>query len=185
MEEKIETLKKEYEETLEAFGRYKLPILVKEGGKIKIIGKRWIVMSVKAFPGYMIKENTLCEELTKEALYWFGYNYGENIANSYGEDITNSEISGENLLKLTGTIMALFAGWGIPEFIEYDLKKGRLVVKVYDDFETESARINNIEPSSNYLRGLFSGIFAKIIGAKTKATAEFKDGVTIITVEKR
>jgi len=181
MEEKIEALKKEYEETLKAFGLDKLPRLVTEGGKMKIIGKRWIIVSVDAFPGYLIKENILGEKLAKEALYWFGCTYGEVVAERY----LSMGIPKEMIPNVTGAVMALFGGWGFPEFIESDLEKGRLVLKIYDDFETESARINNAEPSVNFLRGMVAGMFSKVINEKTHATAEFKEGVTIITVEKR
>jgi predicted hydrocarbon binding protein len=181
MEEKIEALKKEHEETLKAFGLDELPTLVTEGGKMKIIGKRWIVMSAESFPGYMIKGNVLGEKLAKETLYWFGYTYGEEAAERYLSMGTPKEM----VPNVIGAIMALFAGWGIPELVESDLEKGRLVVKVYDDFEAESAIINNIEPSCDYIRGVFAGVISKLINAKTKATAEFKDGATVITVEKR
>jgi predicted hydrocarbon binding protein len=181
MEEKIEVLKKEYEETLKAFGLNKLPTLVNEGGKINIIGKRWIVMSAESFPGQMIKLNVLGDKLAKETLYWFGYIYGEGVFERY----LSMGVPKEMIPNVAGAIMALFAGWGIPEFIESDLEKGRLVVKVYDDFETESAGMNNLEPSCNFVRGFFSGLLSKLINAKTKATAEFKDGATVITVEKR
>ena len=180
MEEKIEALKKEYEETLKAFGLDKLPRLVTEGGKINVLGKRWIVMSVDAFPGYLIKENILGEKLAKEVLYLFGYTYGEVVAERY----LSMGIPKEMIPNVTGAVMALFGGWGFPEFIESDLEKGRLVLKVYDDFETESTRINNVEPSCNYIRGLFSSLLSKLINAKTHATAEFKDGATVIVVEK-
>jgi predicted hydrocarbon binding protein len=181
MEEKIEALKKEHEETLKAFGLDKLPTFVTEGGKIKIIGKRWIIMSAESFPGQMIKLNVLGDKLAKEVLYWFGYVYGEGVAERY----LSMGIPKEMIPNVTGAFMALFGGWGIPELVESDLEKGRLVVKVYDDFESESARINNIEPSCNYIRGLFSGLLSKLINAKTHATAEFKDGATVLVVEKR
>ena len=32
---------------------------------------------------------------------------------------------------------------------------------------------------------MLAGAFAKLIGAKTHATAEFKDGATVLVVEKR
>jgi predicted hydrocarbon binding protein len=181
MEEKIEALKKEYEETLKTFGLDKLPTFVTEGGKMKIIGKRWIIVSVDAFPGYLIKENIVGEKLAKETLYWFGNTYGEVVAERY----LSMGIPKEMVPNVTGAVMALFGGWGFPELVEFDLEKGRLVVKVYDDFETESAEINNIEPSCNYIRGVFAGLLSKLINAKTKATAEFKDGATVIVVEKR
>jgi predicted hydrocarbon binding protein len=183
MEEKIEALKKEYEETLKTFGLDKLPTLVTEGGKIKIIGKRWIIMNVDAFPEYMIKStaNIMGEKLAREFIYWFGYSYGEVVAERY----LSMGIPKQMIPNVTGAVMALFGGWGFPEFIESDLEKGRLVVKVYDDFETESARINKTEPSCNYIRGLFAGLLSKLINAKTHATAEFRDGATVIVVEKR
>ena len=181
MEEKIEALKKEHEETLKTFGfDDKLPKLVTKGGKINIIGKRWIIMNTDSFPGDMIKLNVLGDKLAKEVLYWFGHVYGEGAVERY----LSMGIPKEMLLNFIGAILALFLGWGVPEFIESDFEKGRLVVKVYDDFETESERIKNIEPSSNYIRGLFAGILSKLIGAKAYATAEFKDGATVIVVEK-
>ena len=41
-----------------------------------------------------------------------------------------------------------------------------------------------MEPLVNFLRGMLAGIFSKLIGAKTHATAEFSDDGVIVTVEK-
>ena len=71
------------------------------------------------------------------------------------------------------------------EPLELDFEIGKYVAKLYNDFETESARLNNMEPSVNFLRGMLAGIFSKLIGAKTHATAEFIDDGVIITVEKK
>ena len=71
------------------------------------------------------------------------------------------------------------------EPLELDFEKGRYVAKLHNDFETESARLNNMEPSVNFLRGMLAGIFSKLIGAKTHATAEFSYDGVIVTVEKR
>jgi hypothetical protein len=70
------------------------------------------------------------------------------------------------------------------ESLELDCEKGRYVAKLHNDFETESARLNNMEPSVNFLRGMLAGIFSKLIGAKTHATAEFIDDGVIVTIEK-
>jgi len=71
------------------------------------------------------------------------------------------------------------------EPLELDFENGRYVAKLYNDFETESARLNNMEPSVNFLRGMLAGIFSKLIGAEARVTEEFSDDGVIITVEKR
>jgi predicted hydrocarbon binding protein len=181
MEEKIEALKKEYEEILKVIGLDKAQKLTNEEGKIMFLGERWILMNVGAFPGYIIKGNVLGEKLAKETLYWFGYTYGEVVAERY----LSMGIPKEMVPKVAGAITTFFTGWEIPEILELNFERGRLVAKLYNDFESESAQLNGSEPTNNFLRGMFAGIFAKFINAKTKATAEFKDGATVITVEKR
>jgi predicted hydrocarbon binding protein len=181
MEEKIEALKKEYEEILKVIGLDKAQKFTNEEGKIMFLGERWILMNVGAFPGYLIKGNVLGEKLAKEVLYWFGYTYGEVMGETYLKLGTPKEM----VLKIAGAIATFFTGWGIPEFLELNLDGGRLVAKFYNDFESESAQINGSEPTNNFFRGVLAGAFSKLIGAKTKATAEFKDGATVIVVEKR
>jgi hypothetical protein len=58
-------------------------------------------------------------------------------------------------------------------------------VKIINDFESESALLNGAKPTNNFLRGVLAGAFEKLIDAKTHAIAEFKDGFTVISVEKR
>jgi len=174
MEENI----KEFKEVLEELA---VPQLANEEGKIEALGRRWIVLDVTFFPGFILKENLLGEKLVSKFLYFFGYNYGEVV----GERYIKMGLSNDKILKVPAAFSTLFLGWGIPEILEVDFEKGRLLVKVTNDFETESAIKNGLEPQNNYLRGVFAGLFSKLINAKTHATAEFKDGVTYITVEKR
>jgi len=179
----MEEIKKEYEEILKVIGLDKAQKLTNEEGKIMFLGKRWILMNVDAFPEYMIKStaNIMGERMAREFLYWFGYSYGEVLAETYLKLGTPKEM----VPKIVGAITTFFTGWGIPEFLELSLERGRLVVKLYNDFESESAQVNGSEPTNNFLRGLLAGAFAKLIGAKTHATAEFKDGATVLVVEKR
>jgi predicted hydrocarbon binding protein len=145
-------------------------------------GKRWILMDVNAFPEYMIKSTAdiMGEKMAREFTYWFGYSYGEKVAERYLSMGTPKEM----VPKIVGAITTFFAEWGIPEFLELNRDGGRLVAKFYNDFESESAQVNGSEPTNNFLRGVLAGAFSKLIGAKTHATAEFKDGATVIVVEK-
>jgi predicted hydrocarbon binding protein len=179
----MEEIKKEYEEILKVIGLDKAQKLTNEEGKIMFLGKRWILMDVEAFPEYMIKStaNIMGERMAREFIYWFGYSYGEKATEWY----LSMGIPKEIIPKIAAAISTFIAGWGIPEFLELSLDRGRLVVKLHNDFESESAQINGSEPTNNFFRGLLAGAFAKLIGAKTHATAEFKDGVTVIVVEKR
>jgi predicted hydrocarbon binding protein len=179
----MEEIKKEYEEILKVIGLDKAQKLTNEEGKIMFLGKRWILMNVEAFPEYMIKSTAdiMGEKMAREFIYWFGYAYGEVMGETYLKLGTSKEM----ILKIAGAIATFFTGWGIPEFLELSLDRGRLVVKLHNDFESESAQINGSEPTNNFFRGVLAGAFAKLIGTKTHATAEFKDGATVIVVEKR
>jgi hypothetical protein len=180
----MEDIKREYQELLKSIGIDFESIckLTNEEGKIIILGRRWILMDVNAFPEYMIKStaNIMGERMAREFIYWFGYSYGEKVAERY----LSMGIPKEIIPKITAAISTFVAGWGIPEFLELSLDRGRLVVKLHNDFESESAQINGSEPTNNFFRGMLAGAFAKLIGAKTHATAEFKDGATVIVVEK-
>jgi len=179
----MEEIKKEYEEILKVIGLDKAQKLTNEEGKIMFLGKRWILMNVEAFPEYMIKSTAdiMGEKMAREFIYWFGYAYGEVMGETYLKLGTPKEM----VLKIAGAIATFFTGWGIPEFLELNLDGGRLVAKFYNDFESESTQVNGSEPTNNFFRGVLAGVFSKLIGAKTLATAKFKDGATVIVVEKR
>jgi hypothetical protein len=179
----MEEIKKEYEEILKVIGLDKAQKLTNEEGKIMFFGKRWILMDVNAFPEYMIKSTAdiMGEKMAREFIYWFGYAYGEKITEAY----IKSGIPKEIIPKINAAMATFFIGWGIPEILELNFERGRLIVKLHNDFESESAQVNGSEPTNNFFRGVLAGIFAKLINAKTHATAEFKDGATVIVVEKR
>jgi|GEM_PF-1504649 len=181
--ETLERIKKEYPEILKLGGLDASQKLTNDDQKIILWGKRFILMGVDAFPAYMIKStaNIMGERIAREFLYWFGFSYGETVAQRY----LNIGIPKELVPKYTAAASTLFGGWGISEILEFDLEKGKLVIKVYNDFETESAQLNGAEPTNNFVRGMWAGALSKVINEKTHATAEFKEGVTIITVEKR
>jgi len=179
----MEELLKKYENILKALNIPTDKKLTNNEGKIELLGNRWILMDVSAFPEYMIKStaNIMGEKIAKEFLYWFGYSYGEAITERY----VKLGIPKEQIPDILASISTFFIGWGIPEFLELSFEKGKAVVKIINDFETESAIKNGSKPTNNFFKGAIAGMFAKLINAKTHATAEFKDGVTIITVVKR
>lgn len=179
----MEELIKKYEGILKALNISTDKRLTNNEGKVELFGIRWILMDVSAFPEYMIKStaNIMGEKMAREFIYWFGYSYGEKMAERY----LQLGIPKENIPEIVSAITTFFTGWGIPEILESDFEKGKILVKVINDFESESAIKNGSKPTNNFLRGVFAGGFAKLIDAKTHAIAEFKDGFTYITVVKR
>jgi predicted hydrocarbon binding protein len=92
--------------------------------------------------------------MAREFLYWFGYSYGEKVAERY----LSMGIPKEIIPKITAAISTFVAGWGIPEFLELSLDRGRLVVKLHNDFESESAQINGSEPTNSFFRGMLAAL---------------------------
>ena len=180
---KILELQKKSQEVLKELGLDNVQKLTNEEGEIFLLGKRWVLIEVNTFPGGIIKSiaDIMGERMANEFIYRFGYNYGEDFA----EEHLKRGIPKEKIPKLRSSLCAIFTGWVTAEPLELDFEKGRYVAKLYNDFETESARLNNMEPSVNFLRGMLAGIFSKLIGAKTHATSEFSDDGVIVTVEKR
>ncbi|MBP8612639.1 MAG: XylR N-terminal domain-containing protein [Candidatus Atribacteria bacterium] len=179
----MDNLLKRYEAILKAVGLGEEPKKTQENGEIKFAGKRWIMMNVDAFPSYMIKStaNIMGERMAQEFLYWFGYTYGEKTLETY----QNLGVPTEQIPEVVAAFTAFFTGWGIPEILEFSPERGRLLVKLHNDFESASAIMNNEKPTNNFMRGVLAGMFAKALNTKVRATSEYKDGVTFITVEKR
>lgn len=179
----MEELKKQYEMILKQLGIDITNKLTNDEGKIILFNKRWILMDVEAFPDYMIKStaNIMGERMAQEFIYWFGYSYGEKVAERY----INLGALKELIPSIVAATTTFFTGWGVPEILEMSLERGKLLVKIYNDFESESAISNGSKPTNNFMRGVLAGAFSKLINAKTHAVAEFKDGFTVISVEKR
>ncbi|MGB9832241.1 MAG: hypothetical protein ACPLPP_01875 [Caldisericum exile] len=179
----MEELMKQYEAILKQGGIDPSNKLTNDEGKIILFNKRWISMDVEAFPGYIIKSTgaIMGERMAQEFVYWFGYSYGERVAERY----INLGMPKEIVPHFVAAITTFFTGWGIPQILEMSLERGKLLVKIINDFESESALLNGAKPTNNFLRGVLAGSFAKLIDAKTHAIAEFKDGFTVISVERR
>jgi len=178
-----EELVNRYRELLRKFNVPLEKSLVGGDGRIELMGRRWILMDVSAFPEHMIKTTAgfMGEKLAREFVYWFGYGYGEVIAERH----LKLGMPRELIPQLVAALSSCLTGWGVVEILEANFEEGRLTVKITNDFEVESALKGGSEPSNNFMRGVVAGAFAKLIGAKTYATAEVKDGVTIIRVTKR
>ncbi|WP_041726019.1 XylR N-terminal domain-containing protein [Caldisericum exile] len=176
-------LKKQYEMLLKQIGIDTTNKITNEEGKIILFNKRWILMDVEAFPDYMIKStgNIMGERMAQEFVYWFGYSYGEKVAERYIKLGAQKEV----IPSIVAAKTALFTGWGIPEILELSLERGKLLVKIYNDFESESAVLNGSKPTNNFMRGVLAGAFSKLTGSKTHAIAEFKGGFSVISVDKR
>ncbi|AKG39239.1 hypothetical protein MA03_08395 [Infirmifilum uzonense] len=178
------SLRMKYLEAIKQIDQLKdYPVLTNEDGKIILGGRRWILMDVEAFPSYMIKtaSNLMGEKLAQEFVYWFGLAYGEKVAERYQK----VGIPNDKIIFLLPMIISVTTGWGVAEIVEYSPQEGRLVAKLYNDFESESAILNGEKPTNNFLRGVLAGIFAKLWNVKVRTSTEFKDGYTLVTVTKR
>jgi len=179
----MEELIQKYKEILKSLGLDKGPCLTDENGNILLFGKRWILMDVNAFPEYMIKStaNIMGERMAREFIYWFGFAYGDKVMERY----LAMGIPEEQAPYVVAAVTSVVTGWGTPEILEYNINTGRLVVQIHNDFETESAKLNNSQPTNNFMRGVLAGGMARIFGSKVLATANFSNGITTIVVEKR
>ncbi|MEZ0346145.1 MAG: hypothetical protein ABWK01_06315 [Infirmifilum sp.] len=184
MTERATELRKKYLEVLKQQGLIKdFPVLTNEEGRIILLGGRWILMNVEAFPEHVIQtvSRFVGEKLAQEFIYWFGVSYGEHLVEKYRKMVMTEE----QILNLLLMISAVITGFGIGEIVEYSPAAGKAVVRFYNDFEVESARLNGRKPTNNFLRGIAAGVASKLWNAKVYATAEYKDGYTLITVQKK
>jgi len=140
-------------------------------------------MDVEAFPHYVIEvvSKFMGERLAQEFVYWFGSAYGEKYAERY----LKMGIPEDKIVQLLPAIPAVVTGWGIVEVVKYSPEEGEVVVKIYNDFESESARLNGASPTNNFMRGMLAGVVSRIWGAKVYASAEYKDGYILVTARKR
>jgi len=177
-------LRKQYLEMAKMLGLPPgMPVLTNDEGKIILGGRRWILMDVEAFPQYMIEvvSKLVGERLAQEFIYWFGVAYGEKVVERF-----QRMGFAPDLMPLAVAVMAsVFAGWCIAEIVEYEPEEGRAAVKIYYDFESESAALNRAKPTNNFLRGVVAGIMSRISQSRVYATAEYKDDHVLITVRKR
>jgi len=177
-----EELVNRYRELLRKFNVPLEKLPVGNDGRIELVGRRWILMDVIAFPE-MIKAaaNVVGERLAKRFFYWFGCGYGRVLA----ERFLGFGVPRELIPELVAAFGTCVAGWGVIEILEADFEGGRLTVKIANDFEVEAAVKRGVEPSSNFIQGVAACAFAVLINSKVDSAAEVKDGVTVIRVTRR
>ncbi len=154
------------------------PPLVNNEGKIIIAGRRWILMDVSYFPAFMIKvTEEVVGPIAKEFIYWFGYAYGEKVAERYLEE----GIPKEHVLPVVFAFGAVYAGWGVNKIEEFDYEKPYLRTLTYNDFETESAKRVGRDSELKFSTGVIAGIFNKLTGKKPRISKKrMKDGSLIV-----
>jgi len=67
---------------------------------------------------------------------------------------------------------AVARGWCIPEFVEFDEEKPRLVVRLRDLFECRLFKGRKNKPNSHFMRGILAGILEELFGVKIKVKEE-------------
>ncbi len=181
MEEKEETVKgiiESYKELLSKNLGIKDSPLANDEGKIILMGRRWILMDVTSFPAFMVKvTEEVVGPIAKEFIYWFGYAYGEKVAERYME----AGIPKEHILPIVFAFAAVYGGWSVNKIEEVDYEKPYLRILTFNDFETESAKAVGKDNDLKFTTGVFSGIFHKLTGVKPQVTTKrLKDGSLIM-----
>lgn len=154
-------------------------IIVDEEGRIEIGGTRWILMDIKAFPAYMIKvTKQIVGKMAPQFIYWFGYAYGEDVADRY----LSLGMPPEDVVTFIFAFTAAVTGWGIAKVEEFSIEKKYIRIKVWNDFETESNRINNENDTVGFLRGVAAGLFSKILNEKMETAYKIEGDSFIMEI---
>ncbi len=147
-------------------------------GKIILAGRRWILMDVSYFPAFMVKvTEEIVGPIAKEFIYWFGYAYGEKVAERYLE----AGIPKEYVLPVVFAFGAVYAGWSVNKIEEFDFEKPYLRTLTFNDFETESAKRVGRNSELKFSTGVVAGIFNELTGKKPRISKKrLKDGSLIV-----
>ena len=178
MNEEAKKAIEEYRELLKKFN-VETSGIVNDEGKIIVAGKRWVLMDASAFPAFMIKTTEdVVGRIAKEFVYWFGYGYGEKVAERQKEmGLTNDQA-----LKVVFAVAACHSGWGIVKVEEIDFDKPYMKIKVFNDFESESAEMigGGADRDLSFIKGVGSGLISGITGKKIIAKVINADNYTIM-----
>ena len=181
MDEKVKGIIKEYEGLIKKIGITEKPFTNDEG-KIILLGRRWVLLDVDYFPEFMIGvTEQVVGPIAKEFTYWFGYAYGEKVA----ERQLEMGVPKEYVLPSLFAMAALFAGWSVTKIDEIDLDKGYLKVHSYNLFELDSAKAVGRKTEFKFNRGVIDGIFSVLIDAKTQSKITLDGDTVIMEVTKR
>ena len=167
MNEEAAKTMKEYKEFLKKFN-VGVSGIVNDEGKIIVAGKRWVLMDASAFPAFMIKTTEdVVGRIAKEFVYWFGYGYGEKVAERQKE----FGLTDEQALKVVFAMAACHSGWGIAKIEELNFEKQYMRIKIFNDFESESAEIagSGTDKDLSFIKGVGAGLVGGITGKKIVA----------------
>ncbi len=163
--EEVSALVKQYKELLKKVLGEGFEQFTNEEGKIVFGGKRWVMLDVSIFPALLVKTTSeIVGPMADQFIHWFGYKYGEEVVHRYEK----SGVPKEQILPIVLAFAAVVAGWSVDKIEEIDYDKSYMRVKVYNDFETESANSIGTDSSLKFSSGVFAGIFDTITGKKTK-----------------
>ncbi len=170
-----------YKALLKKIGINETPFTNDEG-KIMLLGRRWVLLDVDYFPEFMIHvTEQIVGPIAKEFTYWFGYAYGEKVA----ERQIEMGVPKEYVLPSIFAMAALFAGWSVTKIDKMDLEKGYLKVHSYNNFELDSAKAVGRKTNFKFTRGVVDGIFSVLIGAKTQSKVTLEGDTIIMEITKR
>ncbi len=133
-------------------------------GKIKLMNRRYVLMSTDYFPYDLLKD---LEEIFNAAgdtlLYQGGIKVGRDLYNHY------INVAREHGIDLWDVISAVgwYFGWGTGEVVERGERDGVYRMVVYDSFEAESflAREGRGDKSvCHFMRGVLTGLVEGVEG---------------------
>ena len=180
----IKELLDDYRELLKQIGVHQdLQLLPNDEGKIFLNGRRLILLDAEAFYEYTVRSlmNLVGERLAEKFVYLMGAMYGEKLA----EYFLKMRLPRSIIPQIIAAYASVFTGWGVFELLKVDAEKSEAVVKIYNDFEDESAvRVGN-KATCNFLRGVIEGVASKLFATKVHSSVERLDDCTVITVMRR
>jgi len=154
-----------------------------EEGKILFGGKRWVMLDVSIFPALLVKTTSeIVGPMADQFIHWFGYKYGEEVVHRYEK----LGVPKEQILPILLAFAAVVAGWSVDKIEEIDYGKPYMRIRVYNDFEMESAEAIGADSSLKFSSGVVAGIFDTITGIKTKiGVTRNPDGSITVEFTKR
>ncbi len=101
------------------------------------------------------------------SLYEIGRLVGESL---YKTTTSVFRTSGMELLEIISLLFRTFGWASKTHIIEYDLEKGIITTRIYDNIECRYIKTN--KPNSQFIRGVITGIIGKMLKRKTQTIEE-------------
>jgi|Deesub1362B_J571_1020462.scaffolds.fasta_scaffold00005_413 predicted hydrocarbon binding protein len=129
-------------------------------------GRRRILMSMENMWLYVVGIRDMLGQAGLSLIYNQGSEVGEKIAASYiARGITDLR-EALDMTLMWSIALGRFRG----EIVKYDVKKGIIIIRLYNNWECEVAKENRIAGPASYMeRGILAGLIKSYVMKKVKA----------------